>query len=89
MVANCRISLKLRLKFRKPAKHTFHICLQPAPFHNEAGKGACRDSWNAQGLLAGPVVQDWLILQILCAAVLPLDRKNLRYTLPKFEPKVH
>ena len=31
---------KLRLKFRKPFKHTFHLRLQPAPHHSEAGKAA-------------------------------------------------
>ena len=41
---------KLRLKFRKPAKHTFRPRLQPAPLHSEAGKEAFQLS--LQGLLA-------------------------------------
>ena len=31
---------KLRLKFRKPAKHTYHPRLQPTPLHSEARKKA-------------------------------------------------
>ncbi len=38
---------KLRLKFRKPAKHTFHPRLQPAPLHSEAGKEAFNRSLQA------------------------------------------
>ena len=41
---------KLWLKFRKPAKHTCHPRLQPAPLHNEAGKAAFQLSM--QDLLA-------------------------------------
>ena len=41
---------KLRMKFRKPAKHTFRPRLQPAPLHSEAGKEAFQLS--RQGLLA-------------------------------------
>ena len=41
---------KLRLKFRKPAKHTFRPPLQPAPLHSETGKAAFQLSM--QDLLA-------------------------------------
>ena len=41
---------KLRLKFRKPAKHTFHPRLQPAPLRSEAGQKAFQVS--VQDLLA-------------------------------------
>ncbi len=48
---------KLRLKFRKPAKHTFHPRLQLAPLHSEAGKEAFQLS--LQGLLATPPHPYW------------------------------
>ncbi|DBA83928.1 TPA: hypothetical protein ACH3X1_006428 [Trebouxia sp. C0004] len=59
---------KLRLKFRKPAKHTFHPRLQPAPLHSEAGKEAFQLS--LQGLLTthhhipiGDVEHSWGVLK--------------------------
>ena len=41
---------KLQLHLRKPAIHTFHPGLQPAPLHSEAGKEALQLS--LQGLPA-------------------------------------